>query len=112
MKIFINIHIFQLIDQKLNSKGLFQPLVVTHLFQIQFLSTHGNVMFVQNSISYKTVPKNTLEYTYFARGGNNDKKSGSAPRLFCVAERFWAAETFWVAESFWVAETFWVAEKF
>ena len=48
-------HRFPLTDQKLNSQGLFRALVVTHLFQFQFLSTRGNVMFVQNSISYKKV---------------------------------------------------------
>ena len=35
-KIFIKIHIFQLIDQKLNSNGFFRSLVVTHYFKIQF----------------------------------------------------------------------------
>ena len=35
-KFFIKVHKYRIIIQKLNSNGFFRPLVLTHLFKIQF----------------------------------------------------------------------------
>ena len=56
-KFFLKMHRFRIIHQKLNSKGFFRPLVVTHLLKIHFLQKISQQYFSLKCIDFDLFTK-------------------------------------------------------
>ena len=71
-KIFIKMHRFRLIHQKLNSKGFFWPLVVTYLFKFQFLTKNviAKIFIEMHGFQLLYQPKTKIKRSFSTPGGD------------------------------------------